>query len=208
MPPNLRLLLITFYSSLRLRETRQSFRSAHAAYIADAACSAYCAKCAWTLASDFAFVSFSFRFLLLGLRFLRFFVSRHLLVLRLLRFVSCSPCSSVYASCPFVVFFLVFASFSLLSFVVFFVVLRLSSFVCFFSLSPSDLVLRSALEDGGLHVDFRLPVVFFLLLRRLRFTSRSLSASTDAGDLVSDIGTLSIVVRLAKPQAFSSARVA
>ena len=69
-------------------------------------------------------------------------------------------------------------------------------------------MLRSSLEDGGLHVDFRLPVVFFLLLRRLRFTSRSLSASTDAGDLVSDIGTLSIVVRLAKPQAFSSARVA
>jgi hypothetical protein len=183
---------------------------AYSAYTAYAACPAYCAYCAWTLASDFVFVSFAFRCLLLVLRFHRFFVSPS------------SPCSSLASFrllfslffclcfCALSSFFMVFTSFFASFFRCFFVVLRCSSFVCFFSLSPSDLVLRSALEDGGLHVDFRLPVVFFLLLRRLRFTSRSLSASTDAGDLVSDIGILSIVVSFAVPPAFifSSRRVA
>ena len=166
-------------------------------------------------------ISFSFR-----LRFVVFlcfvFIACLCLVISLffacfVSFICVLPVLLFLLLCPFVVFFDVFDSFFASFIRCFFVVLRrLRSFVvslhrrrisycgplsrmAVFATAPSSVVFI---------FDFRLPVVVFLLLRRLRFTSRSLSASTDAGDLVSDIGTLSIVVEVAKPQAFTSARVA
>ena len=96
-----------------------------------------------------------------------------------------SACRSRLLLHAFVVFFVVFSFFLRFVLSFFFFLLRLSSFFLFVSSSSSDLVLRSSLEDGGLrhstvfcrlHVDSRLPVVFFLLRRRLLFL-QSLSSS-------------------------------